>query len=185
MASLIETPSAVKELVDKTETLLTLFLDEWFKCHGTEYIAHYPFFPMRGGFTFSEDEVGEFSPAMFREFCLPSINRLSRRYGGCSMHCCANSRHQWPAFLEIEGLRLLNLCQPEGEINDASLYFSDRVCQYHYCGIGRVDEQNGVPVWVRALPNTACVVIETTAHSRAEAQEQLRVLRAFERARKI
>jgi uroporphyrinogen-III decarboxylase len=186
LASMIEEPEAVKDLVLMTEALLTEFLDAWFAMYGDEYIAHYPVFPMKGGFTFSEDEVGEFSPAMFRQFCLPSINRLSRRYGGCSMHCCANSRHQWEAFTEIEGLRLLNLCQPQEEIDEAAAFFGDRVCHDHFYGIGHVQASNQlVPRWAELLPRRAHAVIEVTAHTREEAVEYAKQLREFEAERSI
>jgi hypothetical protein len=92
--ALMETPEAVRELADKVRTLLTAFLDEWFRRYGTAFIAHYPFYYMERGVTLSEDEIGAVNPDTFDEFFLPELTYLSERYGGIGIHCCANARHQ-------------------------------------------------------------------------------------------
>jgi len=129
--AMIEEPEAVKELAAKVRSLLTSFLDEWFRRYGTHYIAHFPAYYMEGGLTLSEDEVGVVNPAMYEEFFLPELEFLSNRYGGLGMHCCADARHQWPGFLRIPGLRFLNLIQPKDIITEAYPYFHGKVAQWH------------------------------------------------------
>lgn len=131
--ALAEEPEAALELIYKVECLLDAFLDEWFREFGTEFIAHYPDFYMNGGITLSEDDVGSISPDMFRKFCLPSLSRLSERYGGIAMHCCAHSEHQWENFAAVPGLRLLNLNLPEAVMNRSFVFFADKVSLYPSC----------------------------------------------------
>jgi uroporphyrinogen-III decarboxylase len=133
-AAMYEDPNGVKELVAMTEKFLMEFLDVWFERYGTEFIAHHPDYYMPRGITFSEDEVGAISPAMFKEFSLGSLNRLSERYGGMAgMHCCANSLHQWESFKEIEHLKLINLNvnQSDEICQKAYKYFEDTCVQMH------------------------------------------------------
>jgi len=133
-ASMYEDPGAVKELVLTVEKFMTEFLDLWFARYGTEFIAHHPDYYMPRGITYSEDEVGAFSLDMFREFSLPSLNRLSERYGGMAgMHCCADSKHQWQGFKEIKDLKLinLNLTHTPNDFQKAYKYFEDTAVQMH------------------------------------------------------
>jgi hypothetical protein len=60
------------------------------------------------GCSLSEDEAGSMSPAMFEEFCLPTLADLSRTFGGLFMHCCAAADHQYANFQKIPKLRGLN-----------------------------------------------------------------------------
>lgn len=170
LMAMLDEPGAVNELTAITEGLLTDFLDRWFHEFGNKYIAHYPDFYMEGGFTFSEDEVGEFSSDLFRQFCLPVINRMSDRYGGCAMHCCANSKHQWEGFKEIRGLRLLNLVQPMDLLAEAVRFFGADVCHWH----GAVNQEErllSLPEWVKSRPPRTHVVLEASAATTAEAIE--------------
>ena len=72
---------------------------------------------------------------MFRRFCLPALERLSRRYGGICVHCCANSEPQWDNFTHIPGLRLINLNQPDPVLWRAYRYFAHVAAQMHTRGI--------------------------------------------------
>ncbi len=110
--ALIESPEAVRELAAKVRLLLTDFLDEWFARYGKDFVAHYPDYYMPAGITLSEDEIGAVSPDTFHDLFLPELIGLSDRYGGLGMHCCADARHQWPAWKEIPNMRLLNVAQP-------------------------------------------------------------------------
>lgn len=184
LMAMLDDPAAVQELVAITEHLLTAFLDEWFRNFGTGYIAHYPDYYMEGGFTFSEDEVGAFSPQMFDQFCLAPINRLSRRYGGCGMHCCANARHQWEGFKKIEGLRLLNLIQPMEILDAAAAFFGSSVCHWHDYGPGEKPAPSYPPHWVAACPPEAHVILSAEAHSRQEAVSLCGRLREIEAKRR-
>ena len=164
--AMIETPDAVKELAAKVEELMFAFLDKWFSRYGREFIAHYPSYYMPQGITLSEDEVGAVNEEMFVEFYLPELIRLSERYGGIGIHCCANARHQWENFKRVSNLRLLNLVQPAAELRAAYEFFADHAPQMHsWCGDG--------PAWTwpEQYPEAARVVMETNASSKDEAME--------------
>ena len=103
-------PDAVKRLVDKAERLLTGFLDRYLEEFPNVNLCHCPraWAPRELGVWLSEDEAGSISPAMFEEFCLPSLKRLSDRYGGIFIHCCADAGHQYPSFAKVPNLRAWN-----------------------------------------------------------------------------
>lgn len=122
--ALIDTPEAVHALCEKIYALLTAFLDAWFERYGCISIAHFPEYPLFGGLSISEDEIGALSAELFDEFAAPYLNRLSARYGGIGIHCCANSRHQWEGFSAVNGLRLINLVQPTRELVSAADHFA-------------------------------------------------------------
>ncbi|MCL2351162.1 MAG: hypothetical protein FWC55_01380 [Firmicutes bacterium] len=133
-SAMYEEPGAVKELTAMTEALLAEFLDMWFGRFGTEFVAHYPDYYMPRGITLSEDEAGSISPGMFREFCLPGLNRLSERYGAIGVHCCADSEHQWENFRSIKNLTVLNLVRPDDTLEKAYRFFRDACVQTHNAG---------------------------------------------------
>jgi uroporphyrinogen-III decarboxylase len=110
-AALVEEPKAVHRLVGKVCNTLEQFVDEWKRRYRNACLVHFPdyWMPPEYGICLSEDEIGSISGAMFDEFSLPYLARLSARYGGISIHCCANSEHQWGNLLKIPGLRTLNL----------------------------------------------------------------------------
>ena len=167
-AACIDEPEAVFDLCRKVETLLVKFLDAWFREFGTEYIAHYPDFFARGGLTLSEDEAGAISPAMFNEFCMPALQRLSARYGGICVHCCANSERQWDNFARIPGLRLINLNRPEESLKEAYVRFAPVAAQMHaWCGDG-----DPSPAWAGHIPRDAHVVLFASASSDEEARRK-------------
>jgi len=171
--AMLEEPEAVKEVAGKVSALLTAFLDRWFARYGRDFVAHYPFYYMTSGITLSEDEVGIVNQAAFGEFFLPELCRLSARYGGLGMHCCASARHQWSNFKKIPGLRLLNLARPGNELNEAMEYFAGHVAQHH----GEVFTEKlyfgGRPVWEwpRLMPENAHVVLNAVSETKAEALE--------------
>jgi hypothetical protein len=162
--AMIEDPEAVRELAGKVRNLLTAFLDEWFRRYGTGFVAHYPPYFMEGGMTLSEDEVGAVNAAMFEAFFLPELVSLSNRYGGIGMHCCANSRHQWPGFRRIPNLRLLNIVQPADVVADAFPFFNGHVAQWHAC-TGEAPPFN----MLEGLHPETHLVLETSADTREEA----------------
>lgn len=179
LASLIEEPEAVLELIAMVEEFLTEFLDEWFKEFGTEYIAHCPYFPMRGGFSFSEDEVGEFSAAMFEKFSLPSLNRMSKRYGGCAMHCCAHATHQWDSFRRIEGLRLLNICQPYEKIEKTAKFFGSDYCHMPHLAMDGREQPRPIPDWAKAFGKDLHLALGVGAENENEARSFASRLREY------
>jgi hypothetical protein len=111
--ALIDSPEAVLRLCAVAESLIAAFFDEWMGLYGPSFIAHFPTYYMSRGITLSEDEVGAIGADMFETFCLPGLDRLSRRFGGIGIHCCAESRHQWEGFSKVEGLSMLNIHKAE------------------------------------------------------------------------
>ena len=108
--ALVGEPDAVKRLVEKCERLLTRFLDRYLEELPNVNLCHCPraWAPPELGMWLSEDEAGSISPAMFEEFCLPSLRRLSERYGGIFIHCCADAGHQYASFKKVPNLRAWN-----------------------------------------------------------------------------
>ena len=172
----LEEPNAVGDLCAMVEDVLIRFLDAWFSEFGTEYIAHYPDLYMRGGMTLSEDEAGSISPYLFRRFCLPALSELSERYGGISVHCCANSERQWDNFARIPGLRLLNLNQPDDVLRRGFRRFEHVAAQMHHCKSG----VNDVSFYTEEeLPKDAHIVLFASAHSMDEAKRVYETLRSL------
>jgi hypothetical protein len=167
LAATILAPEAVRELAAKVSQVLTAFLDEWFRRYGTRYVSHCPDYPMDGGITFSEDEVGAVSAGMFAEFFRDELVAFGERYGGLGIHCCANSRHQWDHFKALPGLRLLNLNQPHERLAEAFAFFDTGVAQMH-TGYQR---QGPPESWPQQHPPGQRVVLEVPAGSRAEAMD--------------
>jgi hypothetical protein len=105
-----DNPEAVKRLVAKCHALLEAFWIElrrrYPQCNG----CHCPpvWSPPHLGCSLSEDEAGCMSTAMFDEFCLPWLVRLSETFGGMFIHCCADADHQYESFLRIPNLRGMN-----------------------------------------------------------------------------
>jgi hypothetical protein len=170
--AMIEEPEAVHELVEKIKVLLTGFLDAWFGRYGTAYIAHCPENYMVGGMCLSEDEIGAFSPAMFREFVLPSLSELSVRYGGLSMHCCADSERQWDNLRAVPGLKLLNLYRPIQSGRNGWKAFADVCAQYPIpCGSGAMES------WPEQYPSGAHAVLTIDAADRNDAAAKVEKMR--------
>ncbi len=163
--ALMETPEAVRELAAKVGTLLTAFLDEWFRRYGTAFIAHYPFYYMERGVTLSEDEVGAVNPDAFEEFFLPELTHLSERYGGIGIHCCANARHQWNGLLKIPELRLLNIVHNPEMTTAARQVFAATCAQMHHWN------GEGDPLtWPAQFPAGSRLIVEVSAQSPDEAK---------------
>jgi hypothetical protein len=103
-------PAAVKRLVDKCLILVQGFLTEFKRQFPNCNLCHCPnhWAPPEMGCALSEDEAGSMSPAMFEEFCLPSLVHLSDAFGGLFMHCCAAADHQYRQFRRIPKLRGIN-----------------------------------------------------------------------------
>lgn len=171
--ALIEEPDAVREFVQKIKQLLTGFLDAWFSRYGTAYVAHCPENYMEGGMCLSEDEIGAISPAMFREFVLPSLSELSLRYGGLSMHCCADSERQWENLKTVPGLKLLNLYRPIESGKNGWRVFAGVCAQYPVpCGSGEME------TWQAQYPDGAHAVLTIDAADQDEAASRIERIRA-------
>ncbi|MFP4384907.1 MAG: uroporphyrinogen decarboxylase family protein [Spirochaetia bacterium] len=162
--AMLETPDAVVELAEKVYSLLTAFLDEWFSRYGSEFIAHYPQYYMPRGITLSEDEIGAVNSDIFRQLFRPELERLSERYGGIGIHCCADARHQWENLREIPDLKVLNLVNTFDYITEAYPFFKDTTLQMHSLAA------EGDPwTWPGKLPEGGRYVLSVTANDEEEA----------------
>ena len=126
--AMIDAPDSVRHLAAKVRSLLTAFMDEWFRRYGTTFVAHYPDYVMHGGITMSVDEVGAVSEDMFRDFFRDELVELSTHFGGLGIHCCADARHQWGNFRALPGLKVMNHNAPP--TRDAREYLLDAVRFY-------------------------------------------------------
>ena len=172
----LEEPEAVKDLCAMVEETLTGFLDQWFREFGTDYVAHYPDLFMRGGMTLSEDEAGSISPYLFRKFCLGGLSRLSERYGGIAIHCCANSERQWDNFARVPGLRLINLNQPDDVLWRGFHRFERVAAQMHMQKYGGTD----IDFYTQEeMPKDAHVLLFASAATLDEAQRKRDTLRSL------
>ena len=169
--ALMEQPEAVCELASRVQQLLVAFFDEWFKRYGHDYVAHYPDYFMRGGLTLSEDEVGAVNPEAFDQYFLPELNALSDHFGGLGIHCCADARHQWDGFRQVNNLKLINLCVPPTRTRqyaiDAYDHFVDCCAQWNIGWPG----DGPVETWPGQMPDGCRFVIETRAETLDEARK--------------
>ena len=108
--AMLETPDAVHGLIDRCCRLLERYLSAQRDLSPSLSPIHCPtvWGPKELGCSVSEDEVGAISRAMYEEFGLPQLIRLSERFGGIYIHCCAAADHQYEAFKKIPNLRGLN-----------------------------------------------------------------------------
>lgn len=108
--AMCDAPDSVKRLTEECYNLQTTFIDQLMKIAPNCSLCHCPqmWTPPEMGAWVSEDEAGSLSVAMFEEFCLPTLQTLSNRYGGISLHCCATADHQYASFRKIPKLRGLN-----------------------------------------------------------------------------
>lgn len=174
-AATIEEPEAVEDLCAMIEELLVKFLDTWLAEFGTAHMAHYPDYYVPVGVTLSEDEAGSISPAAFKRFCLPALGRLSKRYGGIGVHCCANSINQWSNFRQIPDLFLLNLNQPASILRQSFPVFADCTAQMPaWLGDGYPS-----PAWKEHLPDNAHIVLYGGAATEDEAKRLLEAFRTL------
>lgn len=171
--ALIDEPDAVHELVNKCKQLLFGFLDDWFACYGTSYVAHYPDYYMEGGVTLSEDEIGAISPKMFREFILPTLIEMSQHYGSLGVHCCADSERQWDNLKLIPNLKILNLIRPVKSQRESWKAFKGHVALYPLpCGDGE-----DILSWPGQYPAGSHSVLTIAAKDRADAREKILKMR--------
>ena len=166
--ALYDEPQAVKDLTGMIAELMIEFLDLWFKTFGKEFIAHYPDYYMPFGLTVSEDEIGSISTEQFVEFCMPGLCQLSEHFGGkIGIHCCANSKHQWPVMKTIPGMIMLNINQSDSVVKEATSFFKD--------GPGLINE----PHQSKLTDFGAKVVLQGFANSKDKALEVLTELREY------
>ena len=164
--ALIDEPEAVKYLAGMIRELLTEFMDKWFSRYGHESIGHFPDYYMPKGLCMSVDEVGVINPDMFEEYFLPELVSMSEHFGGLSIHCCANARHQWENFKKVPNLRLMNLCQPEAVIKEAYPIYGNSCVHMHLPG------GTGHPAtWFSQLPDNARAAFQVYTRTLEDAKK--------------
>lgn len=126
--AMLDSPAAVKRLVEKCTKLLTCFLQQFMREFGEVNLCHCPnaWAPPQLGCWLSEDEAGAMSVMMFEEFCLPVLTQLSNTFGGLFVHCCATADHQYVNFVRIPNLRGMNRVFQEPGPRPAVEAFSGR-----------------------------------------------------------
>ncbi len=73
------------------------------------------YIPKDIGVRISDDTAAVMSPATYKEFGLPYINRISEAFGGLVWHSCGSIEHILPIVLEIEGLRGIDIVMQQNE----------------------------------------------------------------------
>lgn len=150
--AMYEDPDAVKRLVDKCHQLLKSFLAEFKRVVPNCNLCHCPvaWAPSELGCWLSEDEAGSLTTTMFEEFCLPTLDDLSKTFGGLFMHCCATADHQYASFRKIPNLRGLNrVFQEPGPKPAIDAFSGETVLMMSWC-----DEATYMNQLDLALPNT-------------------------------
>lgn len=171
LCTMLDDPECVFELTDKIYGLTTAFLDEWFRRYGNRFCAHYPHYVMNRGISVSVDEVGIVSPELFRTFFAENLDKLSERYGGIGIHCCALSEHQFENFSKVRDLKLMNLYRPTPSRKKAYEVFRTLCVQCHgdyLSGIPRYigPEEDGI------VPRGSRVIYREPVDSLEEAQRK-------------
>ncbi len=62
-----------------------------------------------GGVWFSDDDAVLMSPETYREFVVPYNSRVLKAFGGGALHYCGDATHHADSFLQMEGLKALNI----------------------------------------------------------------------------
>lgn len=127
LMSLHTESESVLRLVNKCEQVLMNFLDSLHEVAGKVNLCHLGMgMPSESGLWLSEDEVGCLSDDMFMNFCMPSLKRLSAKYGGLTIHCCADADRHYPNFAKIPNLQGLNRVFQKSGPQPAIDYFAGK-----------------------------------------------------------
>ncbi len=127
-AAMVENPQSVHRLLEKVTHTLIDFIRAFLARYPQACLVHFPelWMPAGWGMCLSEDDVGSISVRHFGEFCLPYLLRLAAEFGGVSVHCCAAAQHQWDGFLQLPGMRYLNLFHPATSLEASIEKFSGK-----------------------------------------------------------
>lgn len=97
MVAMCETPETVHAFLDKvTDQLIRVMKYLIKETHGKicSNVWPYIWLPSDMGISITEDYMPLLSPAMYREFGIPYVERISRAFGGVFIHCCGAYEHQ-------------------------------------------------------------------------------------------
>jgi hypothetical protein len=114
--SLLVFPDEVHVLLEKVTEATIIYIREQFKriknlfSVGHESICPVPRF---AGVRLSDDTAALLSPALYREFGVKYLNKISREFGGVMIHSCGDVQNVVAAMIEIEGLKGLDFTIPQ------------------------------------------------------------------------
>jgi len=122
LMDMIDDPERVKKLIEIiTDTTIEF-------CALQRQVCEVPAFPGRNfpccgedmGICIADDSaVIPLSPAMYEEFCLPSMQRIAEAETGVFIHSCGDYLHQVDNLLRIPKLRSMQMHTGPGEIDSA------------------------------------------------------------------
>jgi len=92
-----------------TEAFIEFYSMQYESLKKPAYPVHsFPLVDSSDGISISDDEAILLSPALYEEFGLPYLNRISDAFGGLYYHCCGDFGFILDQILKIRGLRAIN-----------------------------------------------------------------------------
>ncbi len=92
-----------------TEAFIEFYSMQYESLRNPAYPVHsFPLVDSVDGISISDDEAILMSPALYEEFGLPYLNRISDAFGGLYYHCCGDFGFILDQILKIRGLRAIN-----------------------------------------------------------------------------
>jgi len=114
--ALLILPDEVHVLLEKITEATILYIREQFKRIKNLYsVGHESLCPVPrfAGVRLSDDTAALLSPALYREFGVKYLNKISKEFGGVVIHSCGDVQNVVPAMMEIEGLKGLDFTIPQ------------------------------------------------------------------------
>jgi uroporphyrinogen-III decarboxylase len=106
-------PNVMHELMDKVTETLIMWVKRQKEVIGeplTECISDQQVYTgPNAGVWFSDDDAVLMSVRTYREFVVPYNSRVLEAFGGGCVHYCGNATHHADSFLEMRGLKALNI----------------------------------------------------------------------------
>ena len=102
-----------KEVHYLIDLLTESFIEFYYKQHdiikNNAYPVHsFPLVSSHDGISISDDQVVLMTPSLYREFGIPSLERISKAFGGLYYHSCGDFAPFLDDILSIKGLRAIN-----------------------------------------------------------------------------
>jgi uroporphyrinogen-III decarboxylase len=97
--------------------LLSLVTDAFIEFYSMQYellknparpVHSFPLVDSADGISVSDDEAIMLSPALYEEFGVPYLNRISKAFGGLYYHSCGDFGHLIDLICSIDGIRAVN-----------------------------------------------------------------------------
>jgi hypothetical protein len=155
--ALYDTPDRVHGLLRKVTDTYKTFLGKWFAQNPNKDELHAYFGSAHlGAICVRDDSAMNIGPDMCKEFIFPYDQEVLSHFGGGAIHFCGKGDHYVQFFSEMEGLKAINMSQPE--YNDMESIYSSTVDKdIPIIGLGRhtVDDAIGEARPLRGLVHTA------------------------------